>query len=129
MDELKIFQEAVRSGLEAGLKCKPEPVKAIDMLSGKTAIIKEGICGFAWVSVEYKRRGRKFINGLKKKNLAVKTMEYKGRRHFCRSPNYGYVYWVIDHGQSFARKKAHAEAFASVLKKYGITACVSWHLN
>ena len=70
--------------------------------------VADGPCGFAWVVV---RPGNSpFANWLKKE---------KG----CRNGYGGGVhYWISDFNQSMQKKETYADAFAGVIRQFGINA-------
>ena len=122
MDAVKIFEEAVREGLKAGERCEPQPIKVVGCFSAEESIIPDGVCGFAWVVVKCKGKGRTFIKGLKEAGLVIGNNDTtKHNRYFRKRIGYpGFTYWISDHNQSYEKKKAHMQAFVRTLKKYGI---------
>ena len=103
-----LLKKAEAAGLKAGLDVSPNPVTFKDTHSGQTYDVAEGMCGFAWVNISPARG--KFVNYLKKIGKGHKS--YRG----------GWDYWVSSSelGQSITRKEAYADAFAKVLKEWGI---------
>lgn len=83
-------------------------------------LIKEGCCGFAWVTVLGRGNFTKYI----KENLNAHK-NYGGR---------GYNIWYsnlyeTNGSQSYERHMAAAEAYAEVLRKHGYTAFASGRLD
>ena len=74
---------------------------------GEPHIVDGGPCGFAWVAV---KGNTGFGRWLKKTGRASKA--YGG----------GLQVWIREHGQSMARKEAHARAMAQVFQDSGIEA-------
>lgn len=64
--------------------------------------VSSGVCGFAWVVVKGAR-------GL----LRSELLEHGFRPHYGG----GLCLWISDHGQSYDRKKAHADEFADSLRE------------
>ena len=104
----ELLKNAEAAGLKAGLEVSPNPVTVKDTHTGQTYDSAEGSCGFAWVNISPARG--KFVNYLKKIGKGHKS--YHG----------GWDYWVSSSelGQSITRKEAYADAFAKVLKEWGI---------
>ena len=104
----ELLKKAEDAGLKAGLEVSTTPVTFKDTHSGQTYDVTEGMCGFAWVNISHARG--KFVNYLKKLGKGHKS--YHG----------GWDYWVSSSelGQSITRKEAYADAFAKVLKEWGI---------
>jgi hypothetical protein len=100
----KAYAEARNAGLMAGRAALPTPMVVVDQIGGQRWHEPEGMCGFAWVNV---RPGTcSFARWLTKNKLASRS--YRG----------GVDIWISDHDQSIARKEAHAEAMAEVLRKH-----------
>jgi hypothetical protein len=114
----RIYKEADAAGHEAATTVVPTPMivgtpttplgNDIDFTK-KTYFVEGGACGFAWVKI-FPARGA-FVNYLKSIKVGS-TNGYEG----------GYDVWVSGFGQSVTRKEAYAQAFAAVLRKYGINA-------
>ena len=113
----ELFDEANRAGFAAGKAAVPAPmvVSEVSGLSnqpkagGKSWYVSEGPCGFAWVNIRPATSA--FAKWMKKKGVATKA--YRG----------GLDIWISEHGQSIARKEAHAGAMAAKLNgQHGITA-------
>lgn len=104
----ELLKQAEDAGIKAGLEIIPTPVFFKDAQSGQTFDSADGACGFAWVNIRPARG--KFVNYLKK--IGKGNSSYQG----------GYDVYVrsIELGQSITRKEAYAEAFAKVLKDWGI---------
>lgn len=113
----RIYKEADAAGHAAGQSAVPTPMVVgtpttplgndIDYTK-KTYFVEGGVCGFAWVNISPARGA--FVNYLKSIDAGHKS--YYG----------GYDVWVRGFGQSLARKEAYAQAFAEVLRSYGINA-------
>jgi len=115
---LAIYQEAYEAGIKAGQAVQPVPMIVGEETSPFSNIIDEtkptyfiagGVCGFAWVKIRPARG--KFVQWLKENKIGYQD-SYAG----------GYDVWCKEFGQSLARKEAWADAFASVLRQYGIDA-------
>jgi hypothetical protein len=112
----KLYARAFAAGRMAGELAKPTPMVVTQRenpLNDNSPIqqawhVPEGVCGFAWIIV--RPGGSSFARWLK--------TEKDHRRDYYG----GICIWVDDHGQSMARKQAHAEAFAKVLREAGINA-------
>ena len=112
----RIYKEADAAGCAAAEAAIPTPMivgtpttplgNDIDFKK-QTYFVSEGACGFAWVKI-YPARGA-FVTYLKKAGIGS-TNSYAG----------GYDIWVRGYGQSVTRKEAYAQAFAAVLRSYGI---------
>jgi hypothetical protein len=104
-----LYAKAQAAGRTAGERATPTPmIVEQHQPIQQTYHVPEGVCGFAWVRV---RPGTcSFARWLK---LALGC----GRDYYG-----GMNIWITDHGQSLARKLAHAEALASVLREAGINA-------
>lgn len=103
----RIFDVAMHAGLNAGNAVNPTPMHLRG--GGKSFVVSEGACGFAWVTI--RPANCRFANFLKKKGLARNA--YGG----------GVQIWISAHGQSIARKEAHADAMAEVIRSAGIERC------
>lgn len=107
----ELWKRAKLAGLYAGEQAKPNPMvvgQAKDLTSDEIDPTKpvyyesEGMCGFAWVNV---RPGTsRFARWLKAKDYARRDTYYGG-----------VTIWISEHGQSVARKEAHARAMAETL--------------
>lgn len=105
-----LFLEAREAGLRAGIAAVP-PVMIVgspttplgsDIDPTKPIYVEnEGPCGFAWVKVTPGTCS--FARWLVKEGF--------GRQAYPK----GVSIWIGDHGQSLARKEAHAQAMAAVL--------------
>ena len=96
-----IWTEAYELGLEAGQNCTPNPMIVDDGV--RQYFIEDGSCGFAWVHVAPATSA--FARWLIKQKYAHAA--YYG----------GIDIWIHVHGQSYARKLAHAEAMAKAFKR------------
>lgn len=113
----RIYKEADAAGHAAGEAAVPTPMivgtpttplgNDIDYTK-KTYFVEGGVCGFAWVNISPARGA--FVNYLKSIDAGYKS--YYG----------GYDVSVRGFGQSMTRKEAYAQAFAEVLRSYGINA-------
>jgi hypothetical protein len=91
-----LYETACAQGIEAGNNAIP------------TERVDGGACGFAWVNV---RPGNcSFAKWLVAKGLTRRS--YYGRVKI----------WISDHGQSWERKVAHADAMAKAFRDAGINA-------
>ena len=104
----KLFDEANRAGFVAGEAEVPTPM-VVSEAGGESWHVSEGPCGFAWVNI---RPGTTaFAKWMKKTGVAHTA--YHG----------GLDIWISEHGQSIARKEAHAAAMAGILNgQHGVTA-------
>jgi len=120
MNTKEIFDEAVRAGRIAGETAKVNSVTLCEFSlkrpeNVKRWVLNDGLCGFAGVRV-------------RPANCAMANL--LKRMGGYRSYENGGVYFPIhDFGQSYVRKTACAEAFASVLRKYGIDAWAESRLD
>jgi len=109
-----LYDEASAVGYKAGLACTPNPICVVEhenMLDDNSPIkhswyVSEGACGFAWVVV--KPGTSSFARWLKKNDI--------GHKHYYG----GWAIWISDHGQSIARKDAHARAMSEVFRENDI---------
>lgn len=122
-----VYKKAVAAGLEAGKAAKPRPMivgtpttllgNDIDY-SKPTYYESEGLCGFAWVVIFPATSS--FARWLVKEGHVGRGRSYGG----------GTQIWISDHGQSYERKCAHAEAMVKVLNdELGIKACAGSRLD
>ena len=113
----ELLKQAETAGLKAGLEIVPTPVYFKDTHTGQTYDSADGACGFAHVNISPARG--KFVNYLKKIGKGHKS--YQG----------GWDYWVSSQelGQSITRKEAYADAFAKVLKEWGINCYATSRLD
>lgn len=102
-----LWEEAQADGYVAGTDATPNPM----IVSGyEDQPVMGGACGFAWVNFSMKKgMGRKFGRWLIDNGHARKDDYYGG----CQI-------WIGEHGQSMARKEAHAHAMAQTLQRAGI---------
>ncbi len=107
MDFETLWEEAKADGYVAGTDAVPTPM----IVEGyEHEPVMGGACGFAWVNFKMKGGlGRKFGRWLIDNGHARKDSYYGG----C-------TIWVSEHGQSMARKEAHAHAMARTLQRAGI---------
>ena len=114
----EVYREAYAAGLKAGNEVQVTPMVVGTETSPFSNIIDEtkqtyfvegGVCGFAWVKIRPARG--KFVQFLKDKEIGSKD-NYEG----------GYTIWCHEFGQSLTRKEAFVQAFAKVLREYGIDA-------
>lgn len=98
-----MIEKADRYGREAAEACRPAAMVVSDPRSGKTYVVSDGVCGFAWVNV---RPGTSpFARWLVKTGRARKD-SYLG----------GVSIWCHDYRQSMTLKEAYCRAFASYLR-------------
>ena len=104
---MNLWLEARADGYVAGTDETPNPM----IVSGyEDQPVMDGACGFAWVNFKMKGGlGRKFGRWLIDNGYARKDTYYGG----C-------TIWISEHGQSMARKEAHAHAMAETLQRAGI---------
>jgi len=102
-----LWEEAKADGYVAGTDARPNPM----IVQGyENEPVMDGACGFAWVNFSMKKgMGRKFGKWLIDNDHARKDDYYGG----C-------TIWIGEHGQSMARKEAHAHAMAQTLQRAGI---------
>lgn len=114
----ELFARAQKAGRIAAEAVVPQPMYVVqheNPLDDSSPIVKayapvmSGVCGFAWVII--KPGNGSFARHLKKLGLA-RPSQYYG----------GVMVSVFDYGQSYEKKRAHAAAFASVLREAGIRA-------
>ena len=115
----RILAEAHEAGMAAGSAKVATPMTLVqsdlfDNPIGKTYYVPEGPCGFAWV-VTHEHGNGKFVKYLK----SISDGPTVGNKYY-----YGgyYVKWVREFGQSIEKKEAYADAYAAILKDYGIKA-------
>ena len=112
-----LFANARTAGLAAGNAFNPTPMVVgtpttflgndIDPTK-RTYYVPDGVCGFAWVLIH--PANSSIAIHAKKQGIGRKA--YGG----------GLSIWIHDHDQSMQRKRAHADAFAQVLRDAGIQA-------
>jgi hypothetical protein len=137
MNAKEIYERSLEAGRLALEENKPTLVlwaEHSNPLDDSSPVVDSGImpglCGFAWVTVYPKRADAvttKFINALKK--LGICSRDINSYAPFRPSTEGGYMYWVDGSTQSVEKKKAFAEAMASVLKHHGIRAYASSRLD
>ena len=105
--EFAIHLKANEAGKKAVAALKVEPMYVSD---GRTTYyIQDGACGFGWVEV---RPGNcRYSNFLK-------MMEIGSYSNYHRAV----MFWCREYGQSVQKKAAYVEAYAKVLRHYGINA-------
>lgn len=111
-----LYRKALAAGIAAGEAAAPTPMivgspstalgSDVD-LTKQHWLVSEGVCGFAWVN----------IPGTSALARWCKANDIGHHGH----PS-GWAIWVREHGQSLARKEAHARAMAKVLREAGIKA-------
>ena len=99
---------ATVAGMFAGQSAAQQMMTVQNTMTGKV-YEPFPICGFASVHVR----------GIRKKAEKAIFAEFGFEKDSYRG---GIYLWVSDYGQSYDQKKAHAEAFAKVLKENGIDA-------
>jgi hypothetical protein len=103
--------KAQTAGIRAGETVTPRPMTVYEAdglgnrpkEGGQSWYAPEGVCGFAWVTIHPGTSS--FAKWLTKHKYASKS--YGG----------GVQIWISDHGQSYERKSAHAQALATVLRE------------
>jgi hypothetical protein len=131
---LGVIEAAERAGTTAMKLAIPTPMvvqQHADMTDDNSPVAQEwhvegGVCGFAWVNFKVKTPiERKFLAALKKAGMA--SSDINAHTRWNRDSYYkGYTYWVRNGGRSMTRKEAYGQAFAEVLRDYGINArCMS----
>ena len=103
----EIYNKAHAAGMAALGVTQPAMMTVVDNRTGQVWHESEGMCGFAWVNV--KPGTCAFAKWLKAEKSGYK--DYAG----------GISIWVKEGGQSIERKTAYAEAFAMVLRAFGVT--------
>ena len=103
-----LFNRANRKGYAEAEAITPPAMQVYDPSRGLAWHVSEGPCGFAWVTV--KPANSAFGRWLLKNGHARKG--YYG----------GAEIWISAHGQSMARKEAHARAMAEVFEAAGFKA-------
>jgi hypothetical protein len=111
----EIFEEASNAA-RAAVKLET------DRLNAKypgTHYDHHGCCGFAWVTIVPAREP--FVTWCKKQT---------GREYGSKAYGDGWQFWSPGYsGQSLDIKEIGAHAFAEVLKKYGLDACVGSRMD
>jgi hypothetical protein len=126
IDAIKIFEEAKVNGMKYLEKCTPNPMGVTNGI--QNWVVDDGICGFAYVIVLFKKNGAKFINQLKKKDLASSDINsFKPWLKSILGP--GFKYWIREGNQSYEKKMAYAEGMVEVLQKYDIPCYCSGNLD
>ena len=114
----EIYREAYEAGIKAGngvqvtpmiVGTETSPFSNIIDETKQTYFVEGGVCGFAWVKIRPARG--KFVQFLKDKGVGYQN-SYEG----------GYDLSCREFGQSLTRKEAFVQAFAKVLREYGIDA-------
>lgn len=109
----RIVAEAHEAGHKAAVAAKPTPMVVTDAdlitglpIPGATRYhVPEGACGFAWIKLKGNTKFGRWMKATKRARPGYPT---------------GLTVWVSDYNQSVERKLAYAEAYAAVLRKYGI---------
>lgn len=117
-----LFAAARVAGLEAGAAAVPVPMvvtQRASPLNDASAVVNryvapDGVCGFAGVIVAGNSSFGRFA-----KRASIGRNNYGG----------GIYIRIPDHGQSLARKEAHAAAFAQVLNANGVDAYVDSRMD
>ena len=101
----RVWREAWEAGKQAALRHKPRSMIVMDSNGTPIERVDEGLCGFAWLNVP---GNTSFGKWLRKRDMA--------------RPDYptGLSVWISDYGQSYERKKVHAQVMSGVLSHYGI---------
>jgi hypothetical protein len=98
----QLYDKALQAGLVAGKEATPTPMR----IRGYEPIA-DGVCGFATVNVPGNTSFGRWV-----KKMGHGDKSYRG----------GLDIWVRQHGQSYERKVAHANAMAEVLQSGGVNA-------
>lgn len=109
-----MYRVAWDEGIKAASEIVPRPMLVTDSEGKPVDYVSEGPCGFAWVVVP---GNTSFAKWLAKHNLASKAYPK------------GLQIWISSYSQSYARKLAHADAMARVLKGYGVNCYVRSRLD
>lgn len=123
MDSKAIYDEAVAAAVAAGTAHKPTPMvvgQAVGLFGnaivpGTEEVVPDGVCGFAWVKIKPARG--EFIKFCKANNIGSSGVYGGWEISMGRFPSVG-----VNFNQSMERKEAAGDAFAAVLKSYGIRA-------
>lgn len=108
LEYLQLTTRAHEAGHAAAESCRPRPMMVCTSDGRPIELVKEGPCGFAWVTV--KPGNSPLANWLKRQRGASK--DYYG----------GVSVWIGGYGQSLERKTAYAYAYAEVLRDAGYNA-------
>lgn len=119
MNLAKIFDDAHLAGENAFNTVVPTPMTVVG--GGERYYVPDGACGFAWCTI-YKIEGKKIRAGTK----LAKELESYG---FRKSYSGGFQKWDHHSTQSVARKEAYMDAYAKVLRAYGIEAYADSRLD
>jgi hypothetical protein len=112
----RLYELADENGKDRAEVVRPEPMIVKDEMTGHVyPPVMDGVCGFAWVTV--RPANSSFARWAKDKH------------GWDRAYNGGMQLWVHGYGQSYERKLAYAEGFASVLRLAGIRASASGRLD
>ena len=125
---LDLWIYACGKAMNAGKDMTPTPMGVVRVdLDGTPleapSVIMEGPCGFAWVTIRPARGG--FVQWLKARGVGRKG--YYGGYEI--STNAIERETGCNFGQSYERKMAAAEAFAVVLRGWGINATAEGRLD
>lgn len=109
-----LLDKAQAAGMAAAEKARPTPMVVgtpehffsdkIDT-SKPTYYVADGVCGFAWVTFP---------------GTTAFARWARDNGHARKAYGGGYQIWIRQHGQSYERKGAHAQAMAEVLREGGI---------
>jgi hypothetical protein len=119
-----VYAEAQRRGREAGEQVEVQPMVVEERVNplDDTSVMKRiwhvpgGVCGFAWVLFPDCRSP--FVKWLLAQGHAGK-----------RYGKSGATIWIYAHGQSYTRKKAHAEAMCDYFRRVKIKCSVGSELD
>ncbi len=106
-DWQKLYDEAVKIGIDAGNNVVPEPMIVVDEQADKQWFVSDGMCGFGWV---YKIHGNSSFGRWLIKNKYGRKDSYNG----------GVTISVSAHNQSYTKKMVNAQAMAKFLNENGI---------
>ena len=110
----KLVAKANEAGHEAAMAVNPQMMVVSDAQTGKV-YEPFPICGFAWVVV--------------KPNRGAFAKYLKDNAGFRKHYGGGLSNWIGDYEQSFDMKRAHATAYARVLKDAGYDAYADSRLD
>ena len=101
----ELFSTAWQLGMNAANSCVPAPMIVTDVRGNQIDYVRDGVCGFAWVSFSGNTSFGKWLAKHKKvrkgypKGLELSIQAYE---------------------QSYERKASHARAMAAYLQSHGV---------
>jgi len=145
MNVHQIIHEAKLAGEIAARNFKPTPMvvgQAVGLFGnqivpGTEEVVPEGVCGFAWVNIYRKssETNRQFIKELKEAGMVDENKDSRSHNpnHIFTKISYmgpvHYNFWCPLMTQGMGRKEAYCNAFAEVLRKYGISVSVGSRMD